>query len=122
MRKTVGEEAGGGGGEGGAGEQGAEGVGGGGGGGGGAGGGGGGGGGGGLEVELSPRAVEDEGGAVVGAGGVLGGGESAEPLAGALARLTDLSDPFAPAALPNTTVSKLVVVGTTFAFALAGRG
>lgn len=73
-----------------------------------------------LEVELSPGAVENDGGAVVSARCVLGGGEGAEPLAGALTRLADLGDPFAPAALSDATVAELVVVGTTFAFTLPG--
>lgn len=72
---------------------------------------------GGLEVKLSPRTVEDDGGAVVSSGGVFSGGEGSEPLTGTLTWLTDLGDPFAPATLSHTTVSEFVVVGSTFAFA-----
>lgn len=71
-----------------------------------------------MEVELSPRTVEDNGGAVVRSGGVFGGGERPKPLARPLSRLTDLSNPFSPAPLPHTTVSEFVVVRSTFAFAL----
>lgn len=74
--------------------------------------------GGGLEVELGPGAVEDEGGAVVCTGGVLGGGEGAEPLAGALAGLADLGDPLPPAALADAAVAELAVVGAPLALAL----
>lgn len=75
-----------------------------------------------LEVELGAGAVEDEGGAVVGTSGVLGGGEGAEPLAGALARLADLGDPLAPAALADAAVAELGVVGPTFALAFSAAG
>lgn len=72
---------------------------------------------GGLEVELSPRAVEEDGSTVVGSSGVLCCGEGTEPLAGSFARLSDLGDPLAPASLPDPSVPKFVVVGATFAFA-----
>ena len=71
-----------------------------------------------MEVELGPRAVEDEGGPVVGPCRVLGGGESAEPLTRALAGLADLGDPLAPAALADAAVAELAVVGPPFALAL----
>lgn len=72
-----------------------------------------------MEVELSPRAIEHDGGPVVGPGRILGGGEGAEPLAGAFAGLADLGDPLAPASLPHATVPELVVVRATFALASA---
>ena len=70
-----------------------------------------------MKIELSPRAIEYDGGAVVGSSRVLSGGESAEPLAGPFSGLTDLGDPFSPASLPHPAIPKFVVVGTTFAFA-----
>lgn len=73
----------------------------------------------GLQIEVSPGAVEDEGGAVVGSGGVLGGGESAEPLSGSLAGLSDLGHPLPPASLPHPSVPKFVVVRTTLALTFA---
>lgn len=66
-----------------------------------------------MEVKLSPGAIEDDGGAVISTGGVLGGGERAEPLAGTLAWLADLGDPFSPASLPHSAVPEFVVVGAT---------
>lgn len=73
---------------------------------------------GGLEVELGPGTVEDDGGPVVGPGGVLGGGESAKPLPRPLTRLADLGHPFPPAALAHAAVPELVVVGASLALAL----
>lgn len=69
---------------------------------------------------MSPRTVEDSGGSVVGLGSILTGGEGSEPFTGSFTGLSDLSHPLAPASLPDTMVSKFVVVRATFgAFALA---
>lgn len=75
-----------------------------------------------MEIELSPGAVEYDGGSVVGAGGVLGRDEGAEPAARSFTWLADLGDPLAPASLSYSSVAELIVVGTTFAFAFSGGG
>lgn len=71
-----------------------------------------------AEVELSPRSVQHGGGSVVGSSGVLCGGEGPQPLPRPLPWLSYLGNPFAPAALPYTSVSEFVVVWATLALAL----
>lgn len=71
-----------------------------------------------MEIELCSRTVENDGSAVISTSCVFGSCKSAEPLACTLTRLSDLSDPFAPTPLSNSTVPELLVVWASFAFAL----
>ena len=67
---------------------------------------------------MSPGAIKDEGCSIIGSCCVLCGGESSKPLTGSFSWLTDLCYPFAPASLPNSSVSKFTVVWSSFALAL----
>lgn len=69
---------------------------------------------------MGTGAVEDDGSAVVSTSGVFSGGESTEPLAGTFTGLTNLGNPFTPAALTDATVTEFVVVGAAFAFSFTG--
>ena len=71
-----------------------------------------------MEIELSPRTIKDDGSSIVGSCCVLCCGKRAKPFTGSFSWLTDLCYPFAPASLPNSSVSKFAVVWSSFAFAL----
>lgn len=77
---------------------------------------------GGLEVEVSPWAVENESRTIVRTSGILSSGEGAEPFSCALAGFADLGNPLAPASLTDAAVLVLAVVWTSlsFSFPLGG--